>query len=201
MAGALFALPGGRCPQVANDAWVAPGATVVGDVTLGSGASVWYGAVVRADNTPISIGAGSNLQDNVSAHVDPGFPLTVGARVSVGHNAVLHGCTIEDDVLIGMSATIMNGARVGAGSLVAAGALITQGTVIPPRSLVAGMPAKVRREVTDEEFDGIAHNAAVYLEKTAEHREATLLDLTSADDHRAVEREQLLGEHPRRAAE
>ena len=96
---------------------------------------------------PIRIGRGSNLQDNVSAHVDTGYPLTVGAGVSVGHNAVLHGCTIEDDVLIGMSATVMNGARVGAGSLVAAGALITQGTVIPPRSLVAGVPAKVRREL------------------------------------------------------
>jgi len=171
----LYSLPGGRSPQVPDDAWVAPGATVVGDVVLEAGASVWYGAVVRADNAPIRIGRDSNLQDNVSAHVDPDFPLTVGARVSVGHNAVLHGCTVEDDVLVGMSATIMNGARVGAGSLIAAGALVTQGTVIPPRSLVAGVPAKVRRELTDDEFDGIARNAAVYLEKTAEHRQATPL--------------------------
>ena len=175
-AGARFALSGGREPRIADEAWVAPGATIIGEVTLEPGASVWYGAVVRADNAPILIGRDSNLQDNVSAHVDPEYPLTVGARVSVGHNAVLHGCTIEDDVLVGMSATIMNGARVGSGSLIAAGALITQGTVIPPRSLVAGVPAKVRRELTDEESEGIARNAAVYLEKTAEHRRATRLD-------------------------
>ncbi|MFP3466648.1 gamma carbonic anhydrase family protein [Leifsonia sp. SIMBA_070] len=171
----LYALPEGRTPQVDEDAWVAPTATVVGDVTLGRGASVWYGAVVRADNAPIVIGPDSNLQDNVSAHVDPDFPLTVGARVSVGHNAVLHGCTVEDDVLIGMSATVLNGARIGAGSLVAAGAVVTQGAVIPPRSLVAGVPAKVRRELTDEEVAGIGRNAAVYLDKTAEHRAAQAL--------------------------
>lgn len=172
----LFALPDGGSPQVADDAWVAPGATVVGDVTLKPGASVWYGAVVRADNAPIVIGRDSNLQDNVSAHVDPAYPLTVGDRVSVGHNAVLHGCTIEDDVLIGMSATILNGARIGAGSLVAAGAVVTQGAQIPPRSLVAGVPAKVRRELTDDEVRGIAENAAGYLDKTRQHREAVALD-------------------------
>lgn len=171
-AAAVFALPGGRAPRVADDAWVAPGAVLVGEVTLMPGASVWYGAVLRADNAPIVIGRDSNLQDNVSAHVDPGSPLTVGDRVSVGHNAVLHGCTIEDDVLIGMSATVMNGARIGTGSLVAAGAVVTQGMVIPPRSLVAGVPAKARRELTDDELAGIAANAAVYLEKTAEHRSA-----------------------------
>ncbi|WP_431219123.1 gamma carbonic anhydrase family protein [Leifsonia xyli] len=169
----LLSLAGDRTPHVSEGAWVAPTATVVGDVLLGAGASVWYGAVVRADNAPIVIGAESNLQDNVSAHVDPEFPLTVGARVSVGHNAVLHGCTIEDDVLVGMSATVMNGAHVGTGSLIAAGAVVTQGAVIPPRSLVAGVPAKVRRELTDEELAGIARNAAVYLQKTAEHRGAT----------------------------
>ena len=172
----LFALPDGGTPHVPDDAWVAPGATLVGDVTLHPGASVWYGAVVRADNAPIVIGRDSNLQDNVSAHVDPAFPLTVGERVSVGHNAVLHGCTIEDDVLIGMSATILNGARIGTGSLVAAGAVVTQGADIPPRSLVAGVPAKVRRELTDDELRGIAQNAAVYLEKTRQHREAVALD-------------------------
>ncbi|MFF9564911.1 gamma carbonic anhydrase family protein [Leifsonia sp. NPDC014704] len=172
----LFALPDGGSPRVAEDAWVAPGATLIGDVTLHPGASVWYGAVARADNAPIVIGRDSNLQDNVSAHVDPAFPLTVGERVSVGHNAVLHGCTIEDDVLIGMSATILNGARIGTGSLVAAGAVVTQGADIPPRSLVAGVPAKVRRELTDDELQGIAQNAAVYLEKTRQHREAVALD-------------------------
>lgn len=171
----ILSLPGDRTPRIDAEAWIAPGATVVGDVALEPGASVWYGAVVRADNAPIVIGRDSNLQDNVSAHVDPAFPLTVGARVSVGHNAVLHGCTIEDDVLIGMSATVMNGARIGTGSLVAAGAVVTQGADIPPRSLVAGVPAKVRRELTDEELAGIAENALVYLDKTAQHREATPL--------------------------
>jgi carbonic anhydrase/acetyltransferase-like protein (isoleucine patch superfamily) len=171
----LFSLPGDRTPRIADDAWVAPGASVIGAVTLEPGASVWYGAVVRADNAAIVIGRDSNLQDNVSAHVDTDYPLSVGARVSVGHNAVLHGCTIEDDVLVGMSATIMNGARVGSGSLIAAGAVVTQGVVIPPRSLVAGVPAVVRRELTDEEVQGIARNAAVYLEKTREHRAATPL--------------------------
>jgi carbonic anhydrase/acetyltransferase-like protein (isoleucine patch superfamily) len=172
----LLSLPGDRTPRVSDDAWVAPGATVVGDVTLEPGASVWYGAVVRADNAPIVVGRDSNLQDNVSAHVDPAYPLTVGARVSVGHNAVLHGCTIEDDVLIGMGATVLNGARIGAGSLVAAGAVVTQGADIPPRSLVAGVPAKVRRELTDEELQGITQNARTYLDKTAQHRQATRLD-------------------------
>jgi len=171
----LYSLPGDRAPQIDSEAWVAPGATVVGQVVLGPGASVWYGAVVRADNAPIVIGAETNLQDNVSAHVDAEYPLTVGARVSVGHNAVLHGCTIEDDVLVGMSATILNGARVGAESLVAAGALITQGAVIPPRSLVAGVPAKVRRELTDEEVEAIRRNASGYVEKMAEHRQAVAL--------------------------
>jgi carbonic anhydrase/acetyltransferase-like protein (isoleucine patch superfamily) len=169
---ALYGLSGGRAPQVAADAWVAPGAVLVGDVTLQAGASVWYGAVLRADNAPIVIGRDSNLQDNVSAHVDPGSPLTVGDRVSVGHNAVLHGCTIDDDVLIGMSATVMNGAHIGTGSLIAAGAVVTQGMVVPPHSLVAGVPAKVRRELTEDEVADIARNAAVYLDKTTEHRGA-----------------------------
>src|SRR3954469_10499644 len=175
--GALIVeLSGGRIPAIAEGAWVAPGATLVGAVSVGEGASIWYGAVVRADNTTITIGRDSNLQDNVSAHVDHGAALSVGERVSVGHNAVLHGCTIEDDVLIGMSATIMNGAVVGSGSLIAAGAVVTQGAVIPPRSLVAGIPAVVRRQLTDDEVDGIARNAAGYLEKTAEHRNAAPID-------------------------
>ena len=119
----------------------------------------------------ISVGAGSNLQDNVVLHADPGFPCTVGERVSVGHSAVVHGCTVEDDCLIGMSATILNGAVIGTGSLVAAGAVVLEGTVIPPRSLVPGVPAKVRRELTDDEFDGVKHNAAHYKELAAAHRQ------------------------------
>lgn len=111
-------------------------------------------------------------------HVDPGFPVTVGARVSVGHNAVLHGCTVEDDVLIGMGATVLNGAHIGAGSLVAAQALVPQGMQVPPGSLVAGVPAKVRRELTDEEREGLSLNATMYRELAARHRE----DVTSAEE-------------------
>jgi len=172
--GALIVeLSGGRAPAVAEGAWVAPGATLVGAVSVGEGASIWYGAVVRADNATISIGRDSNLQDNVSAHVDRDAALSVGERVSVGHNAVLHGCTIEDDVLIGMSSTIMNGAVIGTGSLVAAGAVVTQGMIVPAGSLVAGVPAKVRRALTDAEIASIAQNAAAYTALTAEHQTAT----------------------------
>ena len=162
---------GGREPRIDAGAWVAPNATVVGDVTLHPGASVFYGAVLRADSDAIVLGAGSNLQDNVVVHVDGGVPTTIGAGVSVGHGAVVHGCTIEDDCLIGMNATVLNRAVVGRESLVAAGALVLEGTVIPPRSLVAGVPAKVRRELSDAEVDGIRRNAATYLQLSARHRE------------------------------
>jgi carbonic anhydrase/acetyltransferase-like protein (isoleucine patch superfamily) len=154
------------------DAWIAPTAVLLGEVSVSADASVWYGAVLRADNAAMTIGRGSNIQDNAALHVDPSAPLTIGERVSVGHNAVLHGCTIEDDVLVGMSATIMNGAVIGTGSLVAAGAVVTQGTVVPPRSLVAGVPAKIRRSLTDDEARSVAENAAVYLGKTDEHLRA-----------------------------
>jgi len=152
-------------PDESKAAYVAPGAALLGAVTLAEGSSVWFNAVLRADNAPITLGAGSNLQDLVACHVDAGEPVTVGARVSVGHSAVLHGCTIEDDVLIGMHATIMNGAVIGSESLVAAGALVTEGTVVPPRSLVAGVPAKIRRELTDAEVDEIRANAARYADR------------------------------------
>lgn len=168
----LIQLPGVAAPRVAESAWVAPGAVLVGAVVLGERASVWYNAVLRADNEPIIIGDRSNLQDNVSAHVDSGSPLTLGRNVSVGHNAVLHGCTIEDDVLIGMHATVMNGAVIGSGSIVAAGALVTEGAVVPPRSLVAGIPAKIRRTLSDDEVAGIRHNAEVYLAHLTLHASA-----------------------------
>lgn len=158
-------------PLIADDAFVAPSASLIGEVTLGYGSSAFYGAVLRGDTAAISVGNGSNLQDNVVLHADPGFPTTVGKGVSVGHGAVVHGCTIEDDCLIGMGATIMNGARIGAGSLVAGGAVVLEGTVIPPRSLVAGVPAKVRREISDEELAGIRTNAAHYRELAQTHRQ------------------------------
>jgi carbonic anhydrase/acetyltransferase-like protein (isoleucine patch superfamily) len=168
----LISLPAVPAPQVAESAFVAPGAVLVGNVTLGDDASVWYNSVLRAEQEPITIGAGSNLQDNVSCHVDRGYPLILGTGVSVGHGAVLHGCTIEDNVLVGMAATVMNGAVIGTGSLVAAGAVVLEGTIVPPGSLVAGVPAKVRRELSDDEIAGIRHNAEAYLGHAALHKAA-----------------------------
>ncbi|WP_149181505.1 gamma carbonic anhydrase family protein [Streptomyces sp. TRM49041] len=168
----LITAVGGKEPEVAGSAFAAPTSVVVGEVTMGPGSSVWYHAVLRADCGRIVLGADSNIQDNCTVHVDPGFPVTVGERVSVGHNAVLHGCTVEDDVLIGMGATVLNGAHIGEGSLIAAQALVPQGMRVPPGSLVAGVPAKVRRELTDEEREGIRLNAAMYLELARAHREA-----------------------------
>ncbi|MCK7621534.1 gamma carbonic anhydrase family protein [Streptomyces sp. RS10V-4] len=157
-------------PRIDPGAYTAPTSVVVGDVTLAAGASVWYHAVLRGDCGPIVLGADSNIQDNCTVHVDPGFPVTVGERVSVGHNAVLHGCTVEDDVLVGMGATVLNGAHIGAGSLIAAQALVPQGMRVPPGSLVAGVPARVKRELTAEERESIKRNAAMYRELTARHR-------------------------------
>ena len=128
----------GLSPVVSPGAWLAPTATLVGDVRVDDGAGVWFGAVIRADTAPIRVGAGTNIQDNCVLHTDAGAPLELGQNISVGHSAVLHGCTIEDDVLVGMGAMIMNGALIGAGSLVAAGALVTAGTQIPAGSLVDG---------------------------------------------------------------
>ncbi|MCQ4208218.1 gamma carbonic anhydrase family protein [Streptomyces longispororuber] len=161
---------GGREPKVDESAFTAPTSALIGDVTLHPGASVWYGAVLRAEFEPIVLGPDSNIQDNCTVHVDAGFPVTIGERVSVGHNAVLHGCTVEDDCLIGMGATVLNGAVIGAGSLVAAQALVPQGMVVPPGSLVAGVPAKVRRELTQEEREGVTLNGTVYVELAQAHR-------------------------------
>lgn len=170
MTSPLIVTIAGKTPHVDESAWVAPNSTLIGDVTLGPEASVFYGAVLRGDVDSISLGARSNLQDNVTVHCDSGIPTTIGSGVSVGHAAVLHGCTIEDDCLIGMSATVLNGAVIGTGSLVAAGAVVLEGTVIPPRSLVAGVPAKVRRELTDEEFAKVQDNATHYVGYAKTHR-------------------------------
>lgn len=171
----LIAL-GDRTPQIADDAWIAPTAVLVGSVVIGPGASIWYGAVLRADNEPITIGARSNVQDNCAFHVDAGKPLTLGEGVSVGHGAVIHGATVGDHVLVGMSATVMNEAVIGDECLIAAGALVTEGMVVPPRSLVAGVPAKVRRELTEAEVAKLHHNADVYQEHRDLHRDGVVLD-------------------------
>ncbi|MGV8895842.1 MAG: gamma carbonic anhydrase family protein [Rhodoglobus sp.] len=170
---ALIVAFAGKSPTVATSAWVAPNATLVGGVTLGERASVFYGAVLRADVDTITIGDDTNLQDNVTMHCDSGRPASVGSRVSVGHGAILHGCLVEDDCLIGMGATVLNNAVIGTGSLVAAGAVVLEGTIVPPGSLVAGVPAKVRRELTDDERAGIRDNATHYLDISAGHRLAS----------------------------
>lgn len=160
----------GNTPNVHESAFVAHTAVLIGEVSLGADSSAFYGVVMRGDTNSITVGEGSNLQDNVVLHADPGFPTSVGNGVSVGHGAVVHGCTVEDDCLIGMSATIMNGAVIGAGSLVAGGAVVLEGAIIPPGSLVAGVPAKVRRALSAEELEHVRENAAHYVTLARKHK-------------------------------
>jgi carbonic anhydrase/acetyltransferase-like protein (isoleucine patch superfamily) len=163
---------GDRVPQMSVSAWAAPSADLVGAVELQDDSSVWYTAVLRADYDPIVLGPRSNLQDGVVVHTDVGRPVSIGSGVSVGHRAVLHGCQIGDDCLIGMGSIILNGAVIGEGSLIAAGAVVQEGAVIPPRSLVAGVPGKVRRELDDDDVARIRRNADVYVELARLHRAA-----------------------------
>jgi len=157
-------------PVLDATTWLAPNATVVGQVRLHARSSVFYGAVVRGDMAEIVVGRGTNLQDNVVVHTDEGFPALIGRGVSVGHAAVVHGCTVEDDCLIGMNATVLNGAIIGRGSLVAAGTVVLEGTVVPPRSLVAGVPGRVRRSLTDAEQAHVVANAEAYERLAKGHR-------------------------------
>lgn len=137
----------GKAPTLATSSWVAPSAELIGDVVLGEDASVWFGSVIRADNTRITVGARSNVQEGAMGHSDPGAPLTIGQDCTIGHHAILHGCTIGDRVLVGMGATILNHAVIGEDSLVGAGALVTEGKVFPPGSLIVGSPARAVREL------------------------------------------------------
>lgn len=152
-----------RAAQVDRSAYIAPGAVVLGDVDIGPGATVWFGAVIRGDTAPIRIGAETNVQDQCVLHADAGFPCTLGRRVTLGHGAIVHGATVEDDVLIGMRAVVMNGARIGTGSLVAVGAVVTEGVVIPPHSLVMGVPGKVVRTIDEAARRRISHAAEHYV--------------------------------------
>lgn len=163
---------GDTSPQVHDAAFVAPNATLIGDVRVGAESGLWYGVVARGDRDTITIGARCNLQDLTVLHTDPGFHLELGDNTSVGHRAILHGCRTEGDVLIGMGAIVMNGASVGRGSIVAAGALIPEGVRIPPNSLVVGAPGKVRRETTEAERGRIAFTAEHYAALREEHRGA-----------------------------
>ncbi|SFN53653.1 gamma carbonic anhydrase family protein [Mycetocola miduiensis] len=171
-AASIIPLSGMDGPVIADTAFVAPGARIVGNVTLKEASSVWYNAVLRADSASIELGEGSNIQDGVAVHVDSSSPVVIGRNVSVGHNAVVHGCTIGDTVLVGMGAVVLSGAVIGDECLIAGGAVVLSGAVIPPRSLVAGVPGKVRRELTDDEVDGIRKNAEIYLEHTRHHAQS-----------------------------
>lgn len=156
-------------PSIDPSAWVAPSADLIGDVRLGPRASVWFGAVIRADNTPILLGAETNFQDGAVGHSDPGAPLTLGDRVTVGHQAILHGCTIHDEALIGMGARILNGAVISAQCIVGAGALVTEGKVFEPRSLIVGSPARAVRSLTDAQVALLRLSAAHYADKAARY--------------------------------
>ncbi len=153
-------------------AWIAASATLTADVQVEALASIWFGAVLRGDVEPIRIGEGSNIQDLCCLHADSGYPCTVGQRVTVGHRAILHGATIEDEVLVGMGAIVMNGARIGKHSLVGAGSLVAENKVIPPRSLVVGMPGRVIRKTTDLEVEEILSAAQHYIDASRAYRQA-----------------------------
>lgn len=168
----IIELPDRSGPEIDEGAWVAPTATVIGSVRLGAGANIWYGAVLRGDEDEIVIGERSNVQDNCVMHTDMGYPVRIGADVTIGHGAIVHGATVEDGVLIGMGSTLLNGSVVGSGSVIGAGALVSEGVVIPPNSLVLGVPGKVRRETTEEERAAIARSAPGYVARAERHRGA-----------------------------
>lgn len=159
----------GVAPKLGQGAWAAPSADLIGDVRLGERASVWFGAIIRADNTPIILGEESNFQDGAIGHSDPGVPLTIGARVTVGHQAILHGCTICDDCLVGMGARILNGAFLGPECLVGANALVTEGKRFEEGGLIVGSPARLVRPLTDAEKAALRLSATHYSEKAVRY--------------------------------
>lgn len=165
----IYALDG-ISPDMDPDSWVAPDANVIGAVTLGAGVGIWFGTTLRGDNERITVGAGSNLQENCICHTDMGFPLVIGADCTIGHKAMLHGCTIGDGSLVGMGATILNGAVIGRGCLIGAGALVPEGKSIPDGSLVMGMPGKVVRELDETAREALLAAARQYRENAARFR-------------------------------
>ena len=153
-----------------SNSWIAPSADIIGAVKIGQSSSVWWQAVLRADNEPITIGMRTNIQDGCILHTDPGFPISIGSNVSVGHLCMLHGCTIDDGCLIGIGSVILNGAKIGKNVLIGAHTLITEGKQIPDNSLVIGSPGKVIRELTKEQIKGLSANADGYVERTKLYR-------------------------------
>jgi carbonic anhydrase/acetyltransferase-like protein (isoleucine patch superfamily) len=161
---------GGGGPAIDSDAFIAPNAILIGSVTLRRQSSVWFGATLRGDIESIDVGVGSNIQDGVVMHTDPSFPLKIGRGVTVGHQAVLHGCTIGDGSLIGIQAVVLTGAIIGNGCLVGAGALVTERKRFPDRSLILGTPAKLIRELTDEEVAGLLATSSEYVERAQQYK-------------------------------
>lgn len=161
----LYAIDGTK-PSFEDEhsSWIAPNATVIGNVRIGRDVGIWFGVVIRGDNDQIDIGAGTNVQEHTVMHTDPGFPLTIGRGCTIGHRAMLHGCSIGDNSLIGMGAIVLNGARIGRNCLVGAGALVTEGKEFPDNSLIVGSPAKVVRTLDDKAVEGLRHSAAHYVE-------------------------------------
>lgn len=166
----LYALDG-IAPQVAEDSWIAPDANVIGDIVVEPGASIWFCATLRGDNERITLGAGSNIQENCVLHTDMGYPLTIGTNCTIGHKVMLHGCTIGDNSLIGMGATILNGAKIGNNCLIGAGALITEGKEIPDGALVMGVPGKVVRDLDADAIEGLRKSAEGYQANMRRFRE------------------------------
>ena len=160
---------GGKIPQIGQNVFIAPTAVVIGDVEIGDGASVWYGAVLRGDMEPIRIGASTNIQDNSTVHTDRGHPVVIGAGVTVGHNAVIHGCAVEDHCLIGIGALVLSGAVIRSGSVVAAGAVVKEGQLVGPGMLMAGIPAAVKRSLTEAEQRLLRQPNATYTELARAH--------------------------------
>lgn len=168
---AIYAL-GPHTPRLPSEGrfWIAPGAHVVGDVSLGEDVGVWFNASIRGDRAPISIGARSNVQEGAVLHADPGFPLTIGEGVTVGHRAIVHGCTVGDGSLIGMGAVVLNGARIGSNCLVGAGALVTEGKVFPDGSLIVGSPARAVRQLDEAAIEGLCRSAQTYVDNLRRFR-------------------------------
>ncbi|MEH6835309.1 MULTISPECIES: gamma carbonic anhydrase family protein [Falsihalocynthiibacter] len=171
----LYALAD-RAPQIDPDSWIAPDANIIGGVIIRAGASVWFGTTLRGDNEDITLGEGSNIQENCVLHTDMGFPLVIGAGCTIGHKAMLHGCTIGENTLVGMGAIVLNGAKIGRNCLIGAGALITEGKVIPDGSLVMGAPGKIIRDLDEKAIAGLRASALSYQNNMRRFR-ATLTEI------------------------
>jgi carbonic anhydrase/acetyltransferase-like protein (isoleucine patch superfamily) len=170
----------GKTPVIAVDAFVAPTAVIIGDVEIGSGASVWFGVVLRGDVGPIRIGQRTNIQDNTVIHLDQDAPATLGDDVTIGHGAIVHGCNVESGSQVGMGAIVLSRAVIGAGSMIGAGAVVPEATVVPPGSVVMGVPGRVRRDVTADERESLIARARAYADRGARYRQA-LKELPEAE--------------------